>query len=541
VNPKIYLFLFVLSCAFFTICSFAQTTVVYEESTGIIANPERGFYKYSITDNNYYTASNYSNIDQDELTNWRTGTDKITVIYRTFLLTPFFTSPISAIYLNNVQQDFNAIRSAGLKCIVRFVYSQEINASQQQPAKAQILQHIQQVGSLLTNNKDVISCYQAGFIGTWGEWYYTNSTEFGTEGNINATQLNNRKEVIDSMLASTPGDMYVLLRTPLYKKNMYGATMLNNLTAYQNTALARIGFYNDSFLNSWGDYGTYSVNSEFENPVGTFDYTYLSNETQFTPMTGESSGMNAPRTDGSNAIVELGLSNWSTLNRDYYPGVITGWINSGSYPEIIKRLGYRISLVNSTFQYSGNTLSASISLKNTGFARAFAARNTYLLLKNNTTNFYYQFLLNTDFRRWVDTFSITQNIDVSSLPDGNYTSYLKLPDASPSLSDRPEYSVRFANNNVWVSGDGINDLGQSFVVAAASTYTFIGSGNWSDDANWENNRKPPVILTAGKEIIINPASTNACILNTNQTIAMGARITIAPGKQLLIPGNLSIQ
>ncbi len=541
VNLKICLFLLLLGFTFLPVCSIAQNVVVYEESQDVIANPERGFYKYSITDNNYYTVPGYTNLNQNELTNWRNGADKITVIYRTFFLEPFFNAPISVTYLGNVQQDFNVIRDAGIKCIVRFVYSQSITALQQQPAKAQILQHIQQVGSLLVNNKDVVLSYQAGFIGTWGEWYYTNSTEFGTEGNLNATQWNNRKEIIDSMLASTPEGMYVLLRTPLYKKTMYGTVMLNNLTAYQNTAVARIGFYNDSFLNSWGDYGTYSVNTEFQNPVGSEDYTYLSNETQFTPMTGESSGINPPRTDGSNAIIELGLSNWSIINLDYYPGVISNWVNTGSYPEIIKRMGYRISLVNSSFQYAGNTLSVSISLKNTGFARAFSARNTYLVLKNSATNIYYPFLLNTDLRRWADTITISQNVDVTGLPDGNYSSYLKLADANTALSERPEYSVRLANNNVWISSAGLNDLGQSFTITAISTYTFVGSGNWSVDANWENNRKPPGVLPPGQEIIIDPSSTTDCILDTSQTISGGAKLTIAAGKRLLIPGDLSIQ
>ncbi|MES2431000.1 MAG: DUF4832 domain-containing protein [Bacteroidota bacterium] len=522
--------------------STAQNVVTYSESTDVIANPERGFHKYSITDNNYNTSNNYTNIDQNELKGWRNDTDKITVIYRTFLLSSFLNASISARYLNNIQQDFNAIRNSGIKCIVRFVYSVAISGSAQQPTKARMLQHISQLGPVLTSNSDVIVFYQAGYIGTWGEWYYTNSSEFGNEGDINATQLLNRKEVIDSMLATTPSSMHIQLRTPSYKKNMYGSVPLNDLTAYQNTSNARIGFFNDSFLNSWGDYGTYSVNSEFQSPIGTADYIYLSNETQYTPMSGESSGLNAPRTDGSNALVELDLTNWSTLNRDYYPDVLTNWINSGNYKTIIKRMGYRFCLIKSTFLNNGNNLNVNIAIKNTGFARAFKERNTYLLLKNTATNSYYPFLINTDIRKWVDTINLVQDINLTELPEGNYAAYLKMPDINTSLSDKPEYSIKLANNNVWIDSLGINDLTQSFTLSnTISTYTFIGSGDWTIESNWMNNQKPPAILPSNKEIIIDPISDSNCILNTSQKISTGAKITVVSGKHFLIQGDLIIE
>jgi hypothetical protein len=541
VKCKISLFVILFSITCLPVCIKAQSVVTYSESSEVIANPERGFHKYSITDNNYYTSTGYTNLDKNELTGWRNDSDKITVIYRVFQLTSFFNAAISSKYLNNLQQDFNVIRNSGLKCIVRFDYSESESAQPQQPTKAQILQHIHQLGPVLSANKDVILCYEAGYIGTWGEWYYTNSTELGDQGSINTTQLQNRKEIVDSMLATTPGDMYIMLRTPLYKQTMYGSVQLNDQTAYQHTAKARIGFYDDSFLNSWGDMGTFSVNSEFQNPVGTADYTYLSNETRYTPMSGESNGQNAPRTNGSNALIELDLANWSTLNRDYYEPVFNGWISSGHYSTIIKKMGYRISLINSSFLCSGNNLSVNIKLKNTGFAKAFNERKTYLLLKNTSTNIYYPFLMNTDFRTWVDTVSLVQNINLTGLPNGNYSAYLKLPDINTSLSDKPAYSVRLANNNVWIDSLGMNDLGQSFTLASKTIYTFVGSGDWNLDTNWVNNQKPPAVLPSNEEIIINPVSGTDCILGTAQTISPGAKITVVAGKHFLIQGNLIIQ
>jgi len=78
---------------------------------------------------------------------------------------------------------------------------------------------------------------------------------------------------------------------------------------------------------------------------------------------------------------------------------------------------------------------------------------------------------------------------------------------------------------------GVNTIG----------YTFTGKDNWSDAANWTNNTKPPAILPAGNEIIINPIGDGECIINQPQTISSGAKITVITGKKLKVNGNLLIQ
>lgn len=81
-----------------------------------------------------------------------------------------------------------------------------------------------------------------------------------------------------------------------------------------------------------------------------------------------------------------------------------------------------------------------------------------------------------------------------------------------------------------------------YVYTAPNVYTFTGSGNWSDAANWLYGKIPPATLPSGSEIIINPFQPGSeCVLNTSQVIAQGAKITIAENKKLKIPLNLVIQ
>lgn len=464
---KIQFILFILCHSLFS-----QNTVNYSNSTEIFTNPERGFQKYSITNSNYATTTNYSNINVSELNGWYSGTDKVTVIFRYFLLEDFLSTNINATYLNNMQLDFDRIRAAGFKCIIRFSYSNAQGAGAQQANKAQILAHLNQLAPIIEANKDVIISHQAGFIGTWGEWYYTNSTEFGTDGNINATQWTNRKDVVDAMLAATPISIPIQVRYVGIKKTMYGNTPLTPSTAYQNTALARIGFFNDAFLNDYGDQGTYEVNSQYQNPVGTPDYIYLSNETKYLPMTGETNGLNSPRTDGANAVLEMDYTNWSTLNRDYFQQNITNWTNSNHIEDIKRKLGYRFVLNTTTFDLQGSDLSVQINLTNEGYARVFKERKVYLVLKNNTTSQQTSFLINTDCRTWENSINLSQSIDVSSLPLGDYSSYLFLPDSEATLATNPKYAIRFANDGIWEASSGMNNLSQTVSLGSLSTSSF---------------------------------------------------------------------
>lgn len=441
-------------------------TINYTESAAVIANPERGLHKYSITGNNYATTTGANNFSFSTLNNWKNSADKVTVVYRCFLLDNFFNSNINATYLNNIQGDFNTARAAGIKVIVRFSYSNSQGSTPQQPTKAQILAHIAQLAPILQANKDVIFSFQAGFIGTWGEWYYTNYTEFGTESSISNAQWNNRKDILNTMLAVAPTEIPIQVRYPKIKTQLYGAVQLTAETAYKNTPTARIGFFNDAFLNNYGDQGTYAVSAECSNPVGGADYNYVSNETNYLPMTGETNGLNPCnngfRTTGANAIYEMGLTNWTTLNRDYYTPFWNQIIASGTYNEILKKIGYRFVLNASTVTLHGATIDLSLDISNKGFARVFKQRNVYLVLKNTANNKVTTHVINTDIRTWEGSVLINQKIDVTE--KGTYKLYIWMPDSEPSLRTNPDYSIQFANTGTWQSITGYNNLLQTITI-----------------------------------------------------------------------------
>ena len=442
----------------------AQTaSVTYTASSAVISNPERGFYKYSSAH-----SDSYSVLNQTTLNNYRLN-NNITLLYRYFYLEAFTTAPISASYLANMQTDFDRVRNAGMKIIIRFAYSDDENAEPRDAKKATMLSHINQLKPILIANSDVISVVQAGFIGTWGEWYYTSQSEFGGSGynggSTTSANMNHRKDILTAILAAVPVGRQVMVRKPSFKQDMYDTSnALTTAQAFNGSALARIAHHNDCFLASDNDYGTY------DNPAT--DYPYLAQETKFLAMGGETCELNAPRTDCTNAVAEMAQLHWSFLNSDYNVSVLNNLTEEGCMTDITKKLGYRFELKTGTFPQTavaGSTMSVTIKVKNVGFASPFNQRTLYMVLKNTVTNQVYSVPMAADPRFWLgpNEITITENIQLpSTLSAGSYKLYLHLPDAAASLSMRPEYAVRFANESTWESTTGFNNLNHTISVTS---------------------------------------------------------------------------
>jgi hypothetical protein len=440
-----------------------NSTVNYTASSAVISNPERGFYKY--TDTN---SSSYNLINQNTLVNYRNN-QNITLIFRYFYLESFVNSDISQSYLNNMQTDFDRIRNAGLKCVIRFAYSDDEDAAQLDASKSRMLAHIQQLKPLLQANADVIAVMQAGFIGAWGEWYYTDQAEFGGHGynntSLTAANYSHRKDIINALMSALPERRMIQIRTPKMKQQMYSLTTpLPPAQAFTESSIARLGHHNDCFLASSTDMGTYSNTAT--------EYPYLEQETRFLPMGGETCAVYESKTSCAAAQQEMSKFHWSFLNLDYHPSVIQGFKDNDCFTDIQKKLGYRFELVSGTFpqQVNGNILTVNLKFKNVGFAGPFNERKAYIVLKNTTTNATHSIALEADPRTWLPSNNITINENLTlpaGVTPGSYKLYLHLPDLDASIANRPDYAIRFANENMWDSATGYNNL--NFVTTVSST------------------------------------------------------------------------
>jgi hypothetical protein len=111
--------------------------------------------------------------------------------------------------------------------------------------------------------------------------------------------------------------------------------------------------------------------------------------------------------------------------------------------------------------------------------------------------------------------------------------------ADSAITDVFTGAIPAGGSNTWGYGkvDAYRGLKK---VLNSVVYTFKGNGNWDDPSNWTNSIIPPGSLRAGS-IIIDHAVGGKCILNVGQVISMNSSITVKAGKNLEVPGTLTIQ
>ena len=459
--------------------------VNYTPSTEDFANPERGFYHYS---------ESTDPLDAAEMASWRnphqpfsaTYEVRVALVFRYFTLEDFKNSPISNAYLNAMQQDFVAARQAGVKIIPRFAYTLVTDNGgcdycppYGDAPKSRVLEHIAQLKPILQANADVIATMQLGFIGIWGEGYYTDF--FGDDSQspfgLSPQNWNDRNEVLAALLDALPADRSVQVRYPQSKqKTVYGpsappsSAALTLGEAFQNTPKARIGHHNDCFLSSDSDVGTYE-NYDINGGTDTLQLKpYTASDTRFVPVGGETCAdwnpySNCNGQPGGGAQKEMGRMHWSYLNADYNNALNNDWVTGGCIEEIKQKLGYRLELQKGEFPTTGSpgqAISIKIELKNKGFAAPFNARKVRLLMRNVVTGALSDFDLAAEPRSWLpgnQIHSIEQTIILpANIPLGNYELLLHLADPYPALINRPEYAIRLANENTWEIATGYNRL-----------------------------------------------------------------------------------
>jgi hypothetical protein len=402
----------------------------------VTLNPERGFFTpYELPGN-----AGFSPVRA-------TGN---TLVHLNIYLDEYRESDIPEKTLDGLQTNFDDIRDAGIKAIIRFAYNQgPYPDTEPDASKAQILRHIEQLTPLLQKNTDVIAWLEAGFIGAWGEWHTS------TNGLDN---IQDKQEILNAIIAAIP-NRYVQVRYPANIIEMYPTPM--------DAVEARVAHHNDCFLSSDTDVGTYERDG-----VNTIarDQAYLTELTRFTPMSGETCAPFPPRSECATAIQEMELLHFSAINEAYHKAVLRSWDAGGCYQEISNRMGYRISLTSADFNEQvrpGGILNLTVNLQNTGFASIINERSLYVIVVRDSISHYVK--LDIDPRTWEPGVStLTAKLHVpSNIADGDYQLALWLPDGFESLRENPLYAIQFANENVWEEATGLNVLGNVSITESA--------------------------------------------------------------------------
>lgn len=429
--------------------------IEFTESNEIFANPERGLFAqvyYSSDDLNKHASPN-------TIKNNRETAAKLSLYLHSYYLTDYMESDIPQEFLDRLETNMNALREGGAKVILRFSYKSSMDQSAR-PWNASpewLHKHMDQIAPYLQKHADVIYCVQCGWLGSWGEWYYTDN---GYKQNpTRDADYEMRWEVLEHMLRVVPESRQVALRIPSYKMRwlkMRGDSLSSPLTAaeaHNGSNKARICGHNDCFVSSSNDVGTYMG--------GNKDRDFWAEDTKYSIMGGETCEKKMPYSGGEYALKEMAKFHWSYLNRDYRESVTNMWRQDGTMDTILTRLGYRLALekvVLTAKPKAGNAFEAYCVLHNRGFAAPMNKRDVELVFVNTATGKKHVFPQTVDPRFWMpgETQKFTLACTLKDMEPGNYKLYLNLPDPYPSLHNNPLYSIRLANENVWEQETGYN-------------------------------------------------------------------------------------
>ncbi|MDE6666184.1 MAG: DUF4832 domain-containing protein [Ruminococcus sp.] len=297
---------------------------------------------------------------------------------------------------------------------------------------------------------------ESGFVGKWGEQHggkYT-SVEY-------------KAQLLDAMLDCVPAPIPVTVRTPdIFAK--WADIERKDLSDYDssgNSEALRVGLYDDGYMGSDSDLGTYS-NREVETE-------WLSKQTLTSYFGGEFSGNLdwAKKYDTylpENAIPEMYKTHLSYINgnifqlyKDYTFGEnydVDGVDNSAYYGQTVfqfirDHIGYRFVLRKSELSdtvQQGGELKLHFNVENTGFASIIPETKTEIILEQNGNFIRTTVDINPD--EWYSCTTSEEFLDLKlpdSLPEGDWNAYLKISFGNNTVDQINLRSVEFANEGVW--------------------------------------------------------------------------------------------
>ena len=451
----------VLCILFFAACNPDSepkgTVLIFTESNEIFPNPERGLFAQV-----YYTSADLnSHASAVTINKNRESAAKLTLYLHSYYLTDYMESDIPQEFLDRLETNMNALREGGAKVVLRFSYKYSMD-KKDQPWNATpewIHRHMDQVAPYLQKHADVILCVQCGWLGSWGEWYYTdNGYKFNPSRDEDFVP---RWEVLEHMLRAVPESRQVCLRVPAYKMRwlkMNGDTLSSPLTAeeaHSGSYKSRIGGHNDCFVSSQNDVGTYIG--------GNKERDFWAEDTKYTIMGGETCEKHS-LSNGENALKQMARFHWTYINRDYREEVTGMWRNDGTMDTILMRIGYRLTLdraIVTSEPKAGKKYDAYLQLHNAGFAAPMNKRAVELIFVSaSDPKQKYVFPQDVDPRFWLpgEEHSFTLSCVLDAAMQGEYKLYLNLPDPYTSIHDDPRFSIRLANENMWEEETGYNYL-----------------------------------------------------------------------------------
>ncbi len=458
-----FLLIILLSTVVFSDNDSNTKEIDYTESLETFDNPERGFYypfyyNFKVSGNELPSGHDIYKLkilEDENLVHLRLGIGEFSGKVNGDKDLEF-----SEDMLNMLDTILTTIKNNGGTAIIRFAYDNFEGDEDLEPSLDMILKHIEQICPILSKNESVLAYVELGFFGPWGEMH---TSKISTPENV--------AKALDVMLDNTPEELKIGVRQPKYYVGWLGLDRdkLNENITVKGTREYRVGLFNDGYLGSHSDLGTFQ-NREIE-------VQWLENQALHTLYGGEvvetrGSEENDKINTSSYMAEEAFRTHTTYLNSDYDEDVIDSWKNeiyNGSdelykgqtgYLYIVNHLGYRFVLRDSDVSGKNDILNINLKIENVGFANLVNNKKVTIVLKSGEK--IYELPVKIDPTTW-NSNEIVDLSAILNLPkdiaEGNWDTYLRISEYGNLETDNNYQAIRLANNNIWDETLGANYIG----------------------------------------------------------------------------------
>ena len=490
----------------------AVNEISYKETLADTQNPYRGFYQ--AIEINYTRDKNNCTAQKEKLDDIDAYAKDYKLLHFWINLSDFSeqdmkgsnaTKHTSNAYIDSSTDDveealtqlFEKLRANGQTAVIRFSYdydyagvtkdgtdddgNYQYRTVWEPTDDAYIFQHQEKVGAVVSKYTDVIGAVECGIIGPWGEMH--------SSDRANKTSV---KKFVAKWLAVLPEDMTVNVRTPT-QFCYYSDVKLDSIDRYisaEGTDEYRVGLYNDGYLGSSSDLGTFENRDK--------EIKWLTSQTAHTLYGGELCAWdNNDKSAHLNNIAFLEKEAFKThtayLNVAWndkvinsfkstkYSGTDTDYNGKTTEFEYLRNhLGYRFVVrdVKMTTELSpAENFALDTTVENVGFGNLIIDEKTSVIIKGNDLEKEFKLwdlnasngekAQNYDATKWYSGTSVTSRdnnvmhaeLDLpDDMPEGEYKVYIKIANRD---SGEGEYPIRFSNegSNVYDSTLGANFVG----------------------------------------------------------------------------------
>ncbi len=353
-----------------------------------------------------------------------------------------------------------AHRAAGRKVVFRPRYDTPSSEGEtngcglfEADTDARMRAHVVAVAAMLADVIDVVAFVEAGWLGRWGEWNHADHAPSTSPVLVDPDARRAFLRHVLDTYAAAGVDRHVELRRPLFAREQIDAD-----------ATAHVGLYNDCFMTTDSDYGTYS-NFEPGNPSNFDGSAEARAWAESFSATAPFGGETCPTGDGTERwrdcdrmvgpASEPASLHMSYLHGGYALDARATWEAGGCYDEIRRRLGYRFEVRSVRWApraTAGQPVEVTITVANTGWAILHHAREARLVLRGDEPfsvgaplDGYAALdgaLSASDARTWRPGEEVTVRASFVAPAAGDYTLHVVLPD--PDRPDVTAYAIRFA-------------------------------------------------------------------------------------------------